>query len=305
VKRCLEEAETQCIAPSQSGPARLIVPIRRGGKTLGVLGAERLAAFTPPEVDFLLHIASRASAAIENAQLYYAVQQANNAKSQFISVVSHELRIPMTSIKGYADLLRQGVVGPLNDAQRNFVEIIRNNVERMSILVSDLSDISRIETGRLKLERARVSVGEYIEQTMQSLRPKLEEKSQVLTIEVEPGLPEAYLDPNRLIQVLSNLVSNAWKYTPVGGSICISAHPQGAYLRIEVKDNGYGISPEDQKHVFSQFFRSEDSKVRDEQGWGLGLSVARQLVELMGGEMGFQSQLGAGSTFWFTVPTYT
>ena len=165
----------------------------------------------------MFHIANRAAAAIENARLYQAVQQANQAKSKFVSVVSHELRIPMTSIQGYTDLPRQEVVGSVNEQQLSFLDVIRNNVVRMGAMVSDLADISRIETGLFRLEYDIISIPRYIEETLSSLRPKIKEKEQTLNIVIASDLPNVYADPNRLVQVLTNLVSNAWKYSPKGG----------------------------------------------------------------------------------------
>lgn len=303
IERSTLEGSPQFSPPQHDKLACLSVPILHGGKPLGAIYLQRPEPFSEMDARFTSRLANRAAAAIENARLYHAVQQANLAKSQFVSVVSHELRIPMTSIKGYTDLLRQGVVGPVNEQQCNFLDVIRNNVERMTALVSDLSDISRVETGRLKLESAMIQVTPCIEETLNSLRPKMQEKDQTLRANIPANLPSVFADPNRLVQVLTNLVSNAWKYTPQGGQIRIAARSHDGRLRIEVIDNGIGIKPEDQARLFSQFFRSDDPQVRSEQGWGLGLSVAKRIVELMGGELGFDSTLGKGSTFWFTLPT--
>jgi signal transduction histidine kinase len=223
-------------------------------------------------------------------------------KARFVSVITHELRIPMTSIKGYADLLRQGVAGPLNEQQNEFIDVIRNNIERMSALVSNLSDISRLETGRLRLEPALIPLRLVVDKALSDLRPKISDKNQALEINVPESLPPAFADQNRVIQVLTNLIGNAWKYTPRGGKIRIHAREHDRKLFVEVNDTGIGISQQDQTHLFDQFFRSEDPAVRDQQGWGLGLNVTKQLVELMGGEIGCQSSLESGSSFWFTLP---
>ncbi|MBN2547536.1 MAG: GAF domain-containing protein [Anaerolineales bacterium] len=283
--------------------ALLLFPLKYGEALIGMVVLERTESFEKSEEDFLEHLVSRAAVAIQNARLYQAVQQASEAKTSFISVVTHELRIPMTSIKGYADLLRQGVVGALNEQQLSFIDIIRNNVERMSVLVTDLSDISKVESGRLKLSCALIPLKVYLDEAVRVLRPKLEAKGQSLEIDLPSDLPQVFADYNRLIQVLSNLISNANKYTPAEGEIRLVARPEGDFVRVEVSDNGIGIPPQDQAKIFTQFFRSEHPSVRNEQGWGLGLSVARRLVEVMDGTMGFYSHEGEGSTFWFTLPT--
>jgi signal transduction histidine kinase len=304
VESCLSESNSQSLAPQDGNPARLIVSMQYTHKPIGILVVERPETFTTTAQQFLERLAGRAASAIQNARLYKAVQDANQAKTRFVSVVTHELRIPMTSIKGYTDLLRGGMVGPINEMQTNFLEVIRNNVERMSVLVSDLSDISHIETGRMKLSLSVSKLGENVTQVLQTLRPKIEEKQQVLTVDLPADLPPINVDPNRLAQVLTNLVSNASKYTDPEGKIDLRARLEGDFIRVEVSDSGIGISAEDQKRLFTQFFRSDDPMVREQQGWGLGLNVTQRLVELMGGQIGVQSEYRKGSLFWFTVPVY-
>lgn len=232
------------------------------------------------------------------------LQESRQARSKFVSVVTHELRTPMTSIKGYTDLLRAGVVGPINEQQQNFLNIIRSNVERMSALISDLSDINHIETGRLKLDLKPVSISECIDQALLHLKPNLEGKAQVLNCLLPPDLIQVIADPNRITQCLTTLISNANQYTPAGGQISIRAVQESSFVRIEVEDTGIGISSADQAHLFSAFFRSEAPEVRNQPGWGLALNVAKQLVGLMQGEIGVESAPNKGSAFWIKLPIY-
>ena len=217
----------------------------------------------------------------------------------------------MTSIKGYADLLAQGAVGPITDIQANFLGTIRANVNRMATLVSDLADVSRIEAGRLHLEFSAVPLSEAVDEVIRSAKAQIEEKQQRLLLQIPADLPAVWGDRNRIIQVLTNLVSNAHKYSPANGEIKISAEsstnqwdPNGApeVVHVAVQDSGFGISPEDQKKIFQKFFRSEDPNIRDAPGTGLGLNITRYLVEMQGGRVWFESELGAGTTFHFTIP---
>jgi signal transduction histidine kinase len=296
-----------------AGKSALFLPIRRNAQNLGALLLESDSenAFPPAEVEFLERLASHAAIAISNAQLYAEVRSANQAKSEFISFVAHELKTPMTSIRGYTDLVAQGAVGPVSQPQANFLATIRLNVDRMAALVSDLNDVSRIESGRLKLEFAAVSLAPAVEEVLEALRSQIEAKDQKLTLEIPADLPPAWVDRGRLIQVLTNLVSNAHKYTPAGGTLRIAAErssnrwdPAGPpeVVHFLIQDSGLGISLQEQKSIFQKFFRSEDGTVRDIPGTGLGLHITRNLVEMHGGRIWFESELQKGSTFHFTVP---
>jgi signal transduction histidine kinase len=293
----------QVISKDGSEIPYLMAPLLHSRKVTGSIIVAVQEKSLSKAIPFLGRLAARSATAIENAKLYQAVQSANDSKSQFVSIVTHELRIPLTSIKGYTDLIRQGMVGPVNEKQNEFLDVIRNNVGRMTTLISDLSDISRIERGLLKLELGHASLEDTIEETTNSLRQKLDEKSQELIIDIPDNLPQVYTDPNRLVQILTNLVSNAWKYTPEGGSITIRAMHQDDQVKVEVIDDGIGISQEDQTKLFSQFFRSESPAVREQTGWGLGLNVTKRLVEVLSGDIGVVSKPGGGSRFWFTLPT--
>jgi signal transduction histidine kinase len=235
-------------------------------------------------------------------ELSLDLQQERGERQQFVSHVGHELRVPMTSILGYTDLLRKGIFGPVNEQQLNFLNIIRSNVERMAALVTDLSDLSRLNNGSLALEFESFGLLDVVESVARNLQPAFSEKSQNLEIALPAGSPQVYADPKRLGQVLTRLLDNANRYTAVGGSIHVNIVCNGRTTRLEVKDSGIGISPEDQSRLFEPFFRSDHPTVRAGPGWGLSLSVSKGLVEQMGGEIGAASMLGEGSTFWFTVP---
>jgi signal transduction histidine kinase len=181
----------------------------------------------------------------------------------------------------------------------------------MSTLVSDLADVSRIETGRMRLDFNTVALDGLVNDVVRSSQAQIDEKSQVLVVNLPGNLPLIWADSSRLVQVLANLVSNANKYTPDGGTISITAmqvtnewDPQGApeVIRVDVKDSGYGISPEEQSRIFQKFFRSEDQQIRESPGTGLGLNITRYLVEMQGGRIWFSSVIGEGTTFSFTVP---
>jgi signal transduction histidine kinase len=293
--------------------SQVYIPIRRQTETIGLLLLEspQIEVLPQESLDFLSRLSDHAAIAISNAQLYVDLQTANQAKTEFVSLVSHELKTPMTSIRGYADLLAQGAAGPINEIQSNFLGTIRSNVNRMATLVSDLADISRIEAGRMRLEFSAVPLEAAIQEVARSSQAQIDAKKQTLTLEIPADLPPVWGDNNRLIQVLANLLSNANKYTPNEGSILISAEacanrwdPQGApqVALIAVKDSGIGISPADRQKIFQKFFRSEDAKVREAPGTGLGLNITRHLVEMQGGRIWFESALGEGTTFFFTIP---
>ncbi len=298
-------AVTAMLADSQavSNGGSLTVPIQREGRVIGVIALDRKdgRSFDPEALALVTRMADHAAIAIENARLYEEVRRANQAKSEFVSVMTHELRVPMTSIKGYAEML--GMVGELNEQQKSFLEIIRNNIARMSVQVSDLSDISRIESGRLKLEiEEGVSLRQVLDDVLASIKAEIEKRQHTIVVDLPGELPSVRADPQRLTQVLTNLVNNAVKYTPDGGTITIRAWQVDSFVRCAVQDTGIGMEPEEVGRLFTKFWRSEDRFVREQPGTGLGLAIAKNLVEMQGGSMQVESQKGQGSTFSFTLP---
>jgi signal transduction histidine kinase len=283
---------------------QLAVPIQQDGVITGLITLEtqQNVEINREDIAFVERLSDRAAVAIKNAKLYEAIHAANKAKSDFISLVAHELRVPMTSIKGYTDLMNAGLAGPLSDQQKQFLEVIRRNLTRMTSLISDLSDINHIESGRMKFDLKPFDLREVVADVADSLREHIGKRQQTLHLEIEDELPLVYADATRMAQVISNLMSNANKYTPEGGEIVVRAWPNGRYAFVSVQDNGLGISEENQEKLFTQFFRAEDKAVREQPGWGLGLSIVRRMVEAQDGEITFETELGAGSTFTFTIP---
>jgi PAS domain S-box-containing protein len=235
--------------------------------------------------------------------------EVDRLKSEFVATVSHELRTPMTSIKGYVDVLLMGAAGDLSDQQKRFLEIVKSNTDRLNILVDDLLDISRIEAGKVNLSMQPLDLREISERVASTIerRSKNEEKPITVDLQQQANLARITGDPGRVSQILTNLVDNAYNYTPPGGHISITLIELGGEVRVSVSDDGIGISPEEQERVFERFYRGEDPLVLATAGTGLGLSIVRQLVEMHGGRIWLESSgvPGEGSTFSFSLPVYT
>ncbi len=229
--------------------------------------------------------------------------EADRAKTEFVSMVSHELRTPMTSIKGYTDLMLMESVGSLSDGQEKFLSIVRNNVDRLTMLVDDLLDISRIESGRLELAPQPISLQAAVDRVVASIEARAKEKGVLLRSQLPSDLPMVHADPDRVAQVLTNLVGNAYQYTPSGGEIVVSAQARDGEVHVAVQDTGIGISPEDREKIFHRFFRADSPEVQQTSGTGLGLPIVKSLVEMQGGRIWVESELGEGSCFTFTLPT--
>jgi PAS domain S-box-containing protein len=229
-------------------------------------------------------------------------REVDRMKTEFVSLVSHELRTPLTSIKGYTEMVLDGDAGEINEEVQEYLDIVFKNAERLVALVNDLLDLSRIESGRIQIKSEPVDLNEIVQTVVVSLQQKIREKEQSLAVDIDPQATQAVGDRDKLVQALTNYVSNAHKYTPAGGDIRIEVGKQGDFARVSVRDNGFGISPEDQARLFTRFYRVDNSMTREIGGTGLGLSIVKQLIELQGGEISVESAPGQGSVFTFSVP---
>jgi signal transduction histidine kinase len=227
--------------------------------------------------------------------------EADRSKSEFISTVSHELRTPMTSIKGYADFLAQGAVGPLQQQQKHFLDVIRRNADRLSLLINDLLDISRFEAGKVRLDLQETQLNLLVDQAVESMLISAQNKGIELTFSTSPNLPPVMADWDRLTQVLTNLLSNAINYTETGG-VHVSVRAEADKVWTEIQDTGIGIAAAVLPHIFDRFYRAEDSTVQSNSGTGLGLAIVKAIVEMHGGDLLVESEPGIGSTFTFVLP---
>ncbi|MCB8944094.1 MAG: GAF domain-containing protein [Ardenticatenaceae bacterium] len=231
--------------------------------------------------------------------------EVENLKSEFVSTVSHELRTPMTSIKGYADLMLMGAAGTLTTPQTRYLQVIKSNADRLHDLVNDLLDISRIETGKTKLDLRPLDIPQIVNQIINEHVQGLmqaEDKQMQISVEMSSSLPLVNGDQTAVIQILTNLLDNAFNYTPEGGKIQIAAKARDNFVDISIKDTGIGISPENQAKIFDRFFRADDHIVQQVRGTGLGLAIVRALIEMHGGTLTVESTPNIGSTFTFNLP---
>jgi len=228
--------------------------------------------------------------------------EVDRAKTEFVSTVSHELRTPMTSIKGYTELVHAETAGPINEEQRRFLGIIKNNTDRLTALINDLLDISQVETGRMRFEIKPLQIGEIVADVVSVLAGQADANDQTLIYEVVGGIPDVMGDQDRLNQVLTNLIGNAIRYTPQGGDIEVRVYPVEGAVRVDVRDTGIGIDPRDMAHIFERFYRSDHPLVQEKRGSGLGLSIVKMFIEMHGGRIWVESEPGEGSTFTFILP---
>lgn len=313
----------------------LFSPIHTSDKFFGTVEILRENGFTGEDSTCFQTVVKQVSLPLESAILYEEIKKTNiklekleKLKSEFISIVSHELRTPLTSIKNSLDIMLTGKTGEITSVQDNFLTIAKRNVDRLSGIINDLLDLSKIEAGKMEYRFKPLDIAEPIEFVISTFATVAEKKNIKLTINISHEIPQIYGDINKIEQILSNLISNAIKFTPENGEVKISAQEinansidisllyqdtssvntrvkntlKGNYVKITVEDTGIGIKDTDIPKVFDKFQQIESSLSREVGGTGLGLPIAKQLVEAHRGELWLESEIHKGSQFSFILP---
>ena len=302
VEQALADGRLHLSEPTPGAAQEAVLPLCYGGRPLGLIHAGQCEAVPEADTSALLALANLAAAALERARLQAALDAADQARREFVSLATHQLRVPLTSISGFTDLMLSGIAGSLSERQEQFMRTVQRNVNRMTILIADLSDLNRIEDGRMPLDIAPFALKALIESVLEKQAQQIDNLGHKLQRQLPDGLPPAAGDQVAVGRVFEKILDNAIRYTPQGGSLTVAAVHLDQRLQVTVTDDGIGISPEDQAQLFTPFFRSEAEIVREHTGWGLSLALARALLEALGGELWYESEPGAGTVFHFALP---
>jgi PAS domain S-box-containing protein len=291
------------------------IPLRIGNRIIGAIDLQsaQIDAFSEGSIAVLQSLADQIAVAIDNARSYELAQQAVNEmreldqlKSQFLANMSHELRTPLNSIIGFSRVILKGIDGPVSELQEQDLNAIYNSGQHLLRLINDILDLSKIDAGKMELSIDDVNITELLQSVIPTTKGLLKDKAIKLVEDIAPDLPMVRADPIRIRQILLNLLSNAAKFTEEG-TITLSASYElnqdgQPEIVIRVIDTGSGIAPEDRKKLFQPFSQVDSSPTRKTGGTGLGLSISKRLVELHGGRIEVISEVGKGSTFYFTLP---
>ncbi len=292
----------------------LSVPLKAKGKVIGVLNVNNKKGkkvFTRQDLQLLSALANEAAIAIDNSRLYEQLLLANERlkgldrlKSEFVASVSHELRTPLATMQYFASILLGNLGGNLTEPQREYLKLIEGNVDRLTRLIDNLLDLSRIESGRLELKQERTDLKGLILKSIDSVRQKADEKR----LSIQTDLPKEplflYVDKDRLTEVLINLLDNALKFSPEGKRIFVTVRLNHKKVSVSVRDEGVGIPKEEQARIFERFQQGSLQPLSREKGIGLGLAIAKEILTLHHGEIGVESKLEEGATFTFALPVY-
>jgi signal transduction histidine kinase len=283
----------------------------REGAVVGsiVVGRGQPGSFSDKQIALLKTFADQAVIAIENVRLFTELDDktrqlevANRHKSEFLANMSHELRTPLNAVIGFSEVLIEKMFGEVNPKQEEYLNDILASGKHLLSLINDILDLSKIEAGRMELEAQPFDLPSALDNALTLIRERASRHSIALEVHVDPGIGQVLADERKIKQVLLNLLSNAVKFTGEGGKITMSATLNGDAVAVSVADTGIGIAAEDQQAVFEEFRQVGDDYARKREGTGLGLALARRLVELHGGTLSLASELGKGSTFTFTIP---
>ena len=286
------------------------VPLLREGSPIGViiLGRKAVRVFSDKQIDLATTFADQAVIAIENVRLFDEIQDksrqlevASQHKSQFLANMSHELRTPLNAILGYTELMADGIYGELPEKTMGVLKRLESNGRHLLGLINDVLDLSKIEAGQLTLDLSDYSLEDIAQTVRSTLEPLAADKKLAFKVEVSPKMPAGHGDGRRLTQVLINLVGNAIKFTDAG-EVVIKATATDGSFHLSVRDTGPGISAADQSKLFQEFQQADNAITRKKGGTGLGLAISKRIVEMHGGKIWLESQVGKGSTFSFTVP---
>ena len=298
------------VAHARGWRANIAVPMLRDGVPVGIITVSRKnpGAFDEREIRLLQTFADQAVIAIENVRLFTEIQEksrqleiASQHKSQFLANMSHELRTPLNAIIGYTEMMADGLYGKVGEKAQGVLERVQNNGRHLLGLINDVLDLSKIEAGQLTLTVEPYSVADMVATVLSATESLARTKGLALGSAVAPGLPTGTGDARRLTQVLLNLVGNAIKFTD-SGSVELRAVQAGDRFELAVVDSGFGIAPADQARIFDEFQQVDNSSTRKKGGTGLGLSISRKIVELHGGRISVESEVGTGSTFKVSIP---